>query len=108
MPITIPIIAEPTQQFSTVQDGQRYDVTLRTIPNGMTLATVARNGAMVIENVRVVSNRLIIPYRYKEGTGGNFFLAGDGDTLPDYKQFGSTQVLLYYSAAELAAERAAA
>lgn len=108
MPQSIPLNAIPNQSFSALLDNQRYVVTIKTIANGVTIASVSINGALVVDSVRCVANRLMIPYRYLEGAGGNFFLGSDGDTLPDYTQFGVTQTLYYFTNAELVALRAAA
>lgn len=108
MPTNIPIIATPNQTFSALLDNSRYVLTIKSLPQGLTIASVTINGVLIVDSIRLVANRLIIRHLYQEGAGGNFFLGADGDTLPDYTQFGNTQTLTYFTAAELVALRAAA
>lgn len=107
MPQSISISATPNQLFSCALDNLFYTVALNTTASGDTLATITRAGVIIIQGVRVVAGRFIIPHPYLEGAGGNFFIQTANDDLPDYTLFGTTQLLVYLTNAEMAAGRAA-
>ena len=103
MPKSIPIASVPNQVFTVVLDGNNWDISIR-LSDGVMAVSLSLNGTPVIENLRAVATMRLIPSRYEEA--GNFiFLTANGQ-LPDYALFGTTQSLLYVSAAELAAIRA--
>lgn len=102
--IQIEIAALPNQELS-VQIGERmYFIGLREA-NGVMSATITRDGAEIVSNVRITAGTPLLPYRYQED--GNFLMTVDGDALPYFDQFGITQFLVYVTADELAAYRAA-
>lgn len=105
MPIPITLVSTPNQRFSILLDDYRFEITLRTLRNGGTVATIDRDQVRIVDSVQVVANRLVLPYRYMEADGGNFYIDGNGGTLPDWTQYGVTQSFLYLTAAELAALR---
>lgn len=98
----IPIQAIPNQAFTVILDGNTWDFVIKST-NGVISVSLALNGVDVLDNARAVANMRIIPSRYEEA--GNFVFATQDFALPDYTQFNVTQVLLYASAAELAAIR---
>lgn len=100
----VPIQALPNQQFSIVLDENRWEITLKTT-NDVTSVSLSLNGAPVLKNARAVANVRIIPAIYQEA--GNFVFSTLNEELPIYTQFSVSQFLLYFSAAELAAIRAA-
>lgn len=102
MPQQIDLSATPNQSLNVTLDNLRYTIDLRTLPGGTVVATISRDGVVVMAGHRVVPNRFLFPYAYMRGPGGNFMLMTDGQTLPDWRLFGTSHVLLYYSAAELA------
>jgi hypothetical protein len=73
---------------------------------GCMSANITRGGepTPVISGYRCVSDELIIPEDRENGFGNFMFLTTEGD-LPWWEQFGTTQLLLYASPAELAAVR---
>lgn len=95
--------AIPNQQFSLVVDESRWDITVRTT-NDTISVSIMRDGVSVIENYRIVSGVLIIPAKYQES--GNFILFTKSFEIPDYTKFGVTQSLFYISAADLELYRA--
>lgn len=99
---SIPLQAIPNQSFSITLDGNQWNFTLKTT-NGVIAVTLAENGITISENLRAVANTLIIPYRYLEN--GNFLFLTQNFQLPDYTQFGVTQLLVYLSPADLIAIR---
>lgn len=98
----IPIQAIPNQEFTTVLDGNNWDIIIRQT-NGVMSISLALNGTKIIENLRTVAGRLIIPSRYQES--GNFIFTTADFQMPDYVLFNVTQGLFYISAAELAVIR---
>jgi hypothetical protein len=101
MPTNIDVEALPNQEFSIRLDAYRYNVRLNSVSDGAMCATIQRDGVTVIDGVRCVAGRFVLPYAYLEGLGGNFFFDTPNDEIPDYQQFGTTHFLVYLSAAEL-------
>jgi hypothetical protein len=96
----VPVQATPNQSFTLTIDNVRYGLRLRDL-GGVMCADVVIDGETIMYGCRVLAGEPVIPYRYLEN--GNFvFLTLDGD-LPDWRQFGLTQSLVYLSDAELAA-----
>lgn len=102
MPTGVPLQQLPNQTFSVTLDGNLYDITIKAAENIMSVSFL-RNGADIIDNVRAVAAGALIQGQYQEA--GNFLFLTANNQLPDYNQFGLTQSLLYFSAAELAAFR---
>ena len=100
--LQLPIQALPNQEFQAVLDGNSWDFTIRSTEGVMSM-TLALNGGAVIQNARCVAGSLVIPSQYEEA--GNFLFLTAGNRLPGYALFGTTQSLIYVSAAELAAFR---
>ncbi len=100
---SIPIQAIPNQSFSITLDRNQWNFTLKTT-NGVISVTLAKNNVTIIENLRAVANTLIIPAPYLEA--GNFLFLTQNFELPDYTQFGITQLLIYIPAIGLTALRA--
>lgn len=97
--IQLNITPVPNQQFTARLDGARYTITLKTA-QGVTLASILRDGVPVVESVRVLAGELIIPYQYKEN--GNFGIITENNALPNWEQFGISQFFYYFTPAELA------
>lgn len=103
----IPLInTTPRQQITITLDNILYDITLVAVQDCM-YATILMNNVTVVSGMRCVPRRPLIPYIYLENGGGNFSFMTANDDNPWWDQFGMTQDLLYASAAELAAARAA-
>jgi len=103
---TIDLEVTPSQAVTFVADNQQYNVTVRS-NDDMTFMDVSINGAVVATQLPCIVGQIVMPYEYLEGDGGNFiFTTASGDN-PQYANFGSSDVLLYISNAELAAARAA-
>lgn len=100
----IPLSAVPNQQLTLRLDDDLYSIALKTVRD-ITIASVTRNQVKMLDGVRLVAGQPMLPYRYKET--GNFVMVTANDALPLYSEFGVTQQLVYLSAAELAAARAA-
>lgn len=102
MPQQIPIQAIPNQTLSANLNSNIFDITIKTT-NGITAVSVSINGVDTIDGIRAVAGQLIIPYQYLEA-GNLMFLTSNFD-LPIYTQFNISQILVYFTDAELAAYR---
>ena len=102
--IDVGIAALPNQSLTVQLDERLYDIHLREA-NGVLAATIARDGVTLVSAMRVTAGTPILPYRYQEA--GNFVMTTDGEAIPYWDQFGVTQILVYLSAAEVAAYRGA-
>lgn len=105
MSFAIPLEAIPNQEFTITLENHGFDISI-TSAGGMTFATIKKDGATIISGERIVTGEPIIPFPYLEGDTGNFTITTLNDALPDYNEFGSTQTLIYATAAEIAAVRA--
>ena len=104
MPIEVPLQAIPNQSFSISLDNNTFGITL-IYADSIMAVSMTINGVDTIDNIRCVAGSPLIPSRYEEA--GNFLFLTQNFALPIYEQFGSTQSLLYFTAAELATYRAA-
>lgn len=86
------------QSITATLDNERYQITIKET-GGVMSVTIVRNEQAIYTNLRAVSGFPLIPYRYQEQ--GNFVFETENDQLPDYKQFGITQFLVYASPTEL-------
>lgn len=98
----VPLKIIPNQSFSIVLDNNVWNFALKAT-NGQTSVTILRDNVVVVEGARAVANELIIPAKYQEA--GNFLFLTQNFQLPEYTQFGVTQLLVYVSQAELDAAR---
>lgn len=98
----ISLAAIPNQSFSVTLDGRRYDLAFKDA-DGVMVANVARDDVVIATGQRLVAGQPVLPYRWQES--GNFVLLTEGDELPDWTLFGSTQFLYFLSADELAEAR---
>lgn len=97
--IEISLQPVPNQSFSFNIAETSFDVVLKTADS--LTASVAINGEPVIQGIRVMAYRPVLPYAYlTQGAGNLFFITADGEA-PDYKLFGLTQTLVYATAAEV-------
>lgn len=102
--IEVEIAALPNQTLSIQLAERQYVIGLREA-NGVMAISVQRDGVDVVRNTRLLPGVPVLPYRYQED--GNFLMTTEGDVLPYYDQFGVTQFLVYLTADEVAALRAA-
>lgn len=96
---TIPLAAIPNQDLSVRLDNQRLVLRLKEA-EGVMVADLDRDGVRILSGTRVLAGEPIIPYGYLEI--GNFMLTTIDDELPDWRNFGATQSLVYLTAAEVA------
>lgn len=102
MPQVVPIQAIPNQTFLVTLDGNLFNIAIK-YTNGVMSVSMTINGVDVLDNIRAVAGSPLIPSQYQEA--GNFLFLTQNFALPDYSQFNITQLLYYFSAAELAVFR---
>ena len=102
--INIPLQAIPNQNFS-FQDTTtqvNYFITINTVGvgNAQVMAfDISIDGVVVVLGCRAVSGYPILASAYQQN--GNFVMTTINDDLPDYRQFGITQYLIYANQTEL-------
>ena len=96
----VPLASVPNQAITVTLDGTRWSLAFKDCA-GVTCVDVARDSVPILSAVRALAGEPVIPYRYLQ-TGNFLFLTSD-DQLPEYALFGVSQVLVYLSAAEIAA-----
>ncbi|MDR2093031.1 MAG: hypothetical protein LBP58_06930 [Azoarcus sp.] len=101
--IELALDAIPNQRLSAALEGAYWEIEIKTLDNGTTAVSLWRDGETVIQGVRAMPNRVLIPYAYREA--GNFAFLATGDDYPDYPRFGADVRLVYASAAELSEMR---
>ena len=85
----LPINAIPNQQLSVLLDGNQWDINLK-LTNGGISCSLSRNNEVIAQNARVVAGMRILQAKYQEA--GNFAMICNDQTVPDYTQFGVTQL----------------
>jgi len=104
MSLVIPIDALPNQSLSVTLDGARFDIALKSSDTSC-FASITRDDELLIENSRATAGTFLLPYEYLEGDTGNFLFVVQNELIPYYTNFGITQALLYFTAAEVEAAR---
>lgn len=98
--IEIPLRAVPAQEFTVQVDEQRF--VMRFVDAVSCVAVdLTVNGVVVLLGQRIVAGTPVIPYSYLET--GNFLILTENEMLPDWREFGISQTLVYLTAAEIAA-----
>jgi hypothetical protein len=97
--------AIPNQEINFVADNVAYVLRLFN-DSDMMFMDVTANGAVVQTSCRCLPSTMIIPSQYLEGLGGNFFFTTASGDNPQYENFGTSDILLYASNAEMAQGRA--
>lgn len=104
----MPITLQPVPKFETqfVGDNQQYDIRVWFNGDDTMFMDVTMNGTVVAYSCPCLVGQMVIPYQYLEGLGGNFFWTTASGDNPSYLNFGSNDVLLYATNAEMAQGRA--
>lgn len=98
--IDIPLQPIANQELSISLGGSRYVITVKEA-NGVMVASIERDGVMVVQNTRMVADGLVLPYRYQWYGFGNFFMGVEAEEVPYYPNFGITQFLVYVTPQEM-------
>lgn len=89
----------PNQEFVKIINDVKYDIRIRTF-KGLTLMDIAIDDVDVKTGVRCMPNKIVIPYSYLT-KDGNFYWYCKNDDYPNYKLFGITQQLVFFTNEEL-------
>ena len=97
----IDISASPNVALSVTVDGFAYEFLVRHF-RGMTYATITdANGNLISGPVRCCNRQWILPYPAYNGSG-NFMFIDENGQYPDFRNFGTTCSLVYFSAEDIA------
>lgn len=99
----IPLKNIPNQEFSTVQDDNQWNISVRLVA-GAIAVSLSCNGVEIVTNARAVAGMRILQSIHQQN--GNFAIATNNQEIPDYTKFQITQFLIYISPAELAVSQA--
>jgi hypothetical protein len=99
----ISLIATANQEITCTLDEVRYVIRVVAL-SGVMGVSISADGVQLVTSSQMLAGEMLIPYEYREA-GGNFLLQTLNGDLPDWQQFGTTQQLFYFSAAELEAIR---
>lgn len=102
MPRLVPIQAVRSQRFDVLLNNIQHNVRIYNTSAGMVM-DLTRDEVLIFGGIRVIADAPLIPFEYLES--GNLILTVNEEALPDYNQFGTTQILLYFTAEEMAAFR---
>ncbi len=97
----MPLDAIPNQSLYVRLDGSRYLIELKEA-NGVMAATIERDGVRLITGYRCVAGFPLIQYSHLWEGFGNFVFVSDPGVIPYFTDFGSSCLLVYSSAAEIA------
>lgn len=100
MPTIIAIAKLPNQSLDIELTGLNLLLTLKASTDGL-LVTMQQNDFIIIEGLRVVVNSPVLQSAYLFNQYGNMILVSDNDELPNYRNFGDSQRLLWYSPLEI-------
>lgn len=100
----IALAALPNQSISVQLDNVRYEMRFSALNNIMAV-DINIDEELILQGQRVVAGSPVIPYRYLESGGGNFFFLTEFGDIPYWELFETSQTLLYVTAEELAAAR---
>lgn len=96
---TLSIIKIANQEFAFTCSSGTYTITFRT-HNGITFANVTLDGEILVNCVRVINNKWLIPYKYLTKGNGNFMVETKNEDYPHYTEFGDDVLLKYYTKEE--------
>ena len=90
----------PNQALTVELDGETYELEFDTCGDILAVSIV-RDDQVLFNGLRVVNGTPLIPYT-KLATG-NFIFISSNEDLPNWQEFGTTQVLYFLTEEELAA-----
>ena len=99
MPSVISLSPEPSQKLQVILDDQ--DVELAVVQRGgHVFADVTLNGVLLVEGALCLDRVPILQPETTEFSGNLIFLDLRGTSDPEWQEYGSRFVLLYYTAEE--------
>jgi hypothetical protein len=97
---TLAIQATQNQTFTTTLDSNLYNFSIYLAGGGMCV-DIACNNVQLVSGERILGGEFMIPFAY-QGPNGNFIMLTTNYDLVDFNEFGTTQTLVYLTAAEMA------
>ena len=101
--ITLPSL--PNVEFTTTPEEHGFTIRFRLLTNGITLVSLSDDDGTIVESVRAINNKWLIPYPYLEQGRGNFRFESDTDDYPYFENFNTSCRLVYYNQDEVDAKR---
>lgn len=99
-PFTLP--SHPNMEFSKTVEGVSYFFHLCWFRGIMYVTIEDATGAVLAQSVRCINKQWLIPYpAYQKEEKGNFRFEDVNGNYPDYRNFGTTCTLCYYTAEEM-------
>ena len=96
---TIDLLKTPNQELSYIVGNRNFVVQLRTIQE-LTFASIFLDGEPLVYSQLCTPNNFINLYRYIS-VGGKFYFKCTDNEYPNYKKFGESHQLLFYTEDEL-------
>lgn len=96
---TIDLLKTPNQELSYIVGNRNFVVQLRTIQE-LTFASIFLDGEPLVYSQLCTPNNFINLYRYIS-VGGKFYFKCTDNEYPNYKKFGESHRLLFYTEDEL-------
>ena len=97
----IPLSPVPNQEFSVAPSGNRYTINIRFFRSLMYVTVRNQYGAVYVGSLRCADRQWLLPYRQKNYGDGNFRFEDDNGQYPDYRNFGQSCRLVFYTVEEL-------
>lgn len=94
----VPVTPTPNQSFTVTIDGVRWGLALKEA-RGVMVADVVRDSTPLLSATRVLAGEAIIPYAYLQT--GNFLVLTNQNGLPEWRQLGISQTLVYLTSEEI-------
>lgn len=102
----IQLPTSPNAEFTTSPNESEFTIRLRILTSGITLVSISNTKGKIVDSVRAVNGKWLIPYPYLERNGGNFRFESDNEEYPNFQNFNTTCRLMYYTQEEVDAIRA--
>lgn len=98
---TIDLSNDQNQSFTTTLEQDRYSIAIY-LAGTVMCADISRNEVVLTQGQRITCGQFMIPFYWLQGQHGNFMLITKNNELADNTLFGITQILLYFTIAEMA------
>lgn len=103
--LKLSVTNNPNQTFLFDSKYGMFKITLRYLGT-IVVCNVDFKGNNIVNGVRVVTNKWLIPYKYLYQGIGNFRFEGMIDDYPIFSDFGKSVNLIYYDNEEFSEARA--
>ena len=92
----------PNQQFTFSPSGVQYVFTLRFFRDLMYVTIANEFGDIYVGSLRCANKQWLLPFWPQTYGDGNFRFEDDADQYPDYRNFGTSCRLVFYTPEEIA------